>query len=771
MSTIAAAPAEPTFEPGSVSKVSARTLRRPLSWLALAAVVGVALFTHLGGLDLIEFKADEAMVASLALSAAHGHWPAASIATSNGGLDNPPLPLYLFALAGLVTRDPAWMAGVSAILDVLAIVLTFAIGRRHFGFRTGLAAAACYAAAAYPAMFARKLAGPYLQPFFAVLLLGFVLEASKRKRSWCWAGAVLALGALVQIHLGALLLAPALAVLVGLDAWGRRSWRPLLAAAVGGAGVIAGFGPYLIFEASHRGDFLAMVAGYVQGTPAWTGEAFRYVWTTITSPGYGDLTGAASSQLNVQIGPAGHLTPLVGLAALGGLAVAAARWRDSRFSSLLVIVLVPLLLTLHHGSGLQIHYFAFLLPSAFLLAGIGIDRLLRSLPRLAAPVFVLIGVLLLVQVRDFSLFTSFLGQHALMDSYGLPLAYQQRLFGQASALAEGNPVVAAGPTRDEQEAARYLAPGSLTVDPAEGLVLPNGGGVLAAFNRQQPALQALEVGVKPAATEPLPGGGEAAVYQLPASGIAGLASALGLQPVPEGEWTNGVQLLGEAAPRSLPGQLVAGWRITAAVDPSTMLFTQLVDDAGRQWFDHDGLPLPPADWRVGDELLTVTPAALPPDATRQEYWWNAGMYVEGGRRVPLKAGGSQLRLGRSKGGAPPAPAAGLQPSDAVFGAAIQLEGYAVAADSVTLEWRCLAPVAGDLTVFVHALDASGQVVAQADAQPAHYPTSLWDPGETVPDRHAIAVPPGATVEVGLYDLATGQRLRLADGADHVLLRA
>ena len=142
--------------------------------MALTLVLAVAVGTRLGRLDLIEFKADEAQVAGLALDAAHGLWPAASIATSNG-VDNPPLPLYLFALPALFTRDPAWLAAASGLLDVLAVLLVFVIGRRYFSGRAGLAGAAFYAAAAYPALFARKLAGPYLQPFFAALLLWCLL--------------------------------------------------------------------------------------------------------------------------------------------------------------------------------------------------------------------------------------------------------------------------------------------------------------------------------------------------------------------------------------------------------------------------------------------------------------------------------------------------------------------------------------------------------------------------------------------------------------------
>ena len=229
------------------------------TWLALALILAVGAFTHLTHLDLIEFKADEAQVAGLALAAAHGRWPGASIASSNGGLDNPPLPLYLFALPALFSRDPAWQAAVSALLDLLAILLTFLVGRRCFGDRVGLAAAGFYAAAAYPAMFARKLAGPYLQPFFAVLLLAAVLAIAGRHKPsvWLWFGAVLAMAGLVQIHLGALLLAPVLVLLVGVDAWRRRSWRPVLGAAAGALAGAALFAPYLLTETSRRPNFLA----------------------------------------------------------------------------------------------------------------------------------------------------------------------------------------------------------------------------------------------------------------------------------------------------------------------------------------------------------------------------------------------------------------------------------------------------------------------------------------------------------------------------------
>ena len=113
----------------------------------------------------------------------------------------------------------------------------------------------------------------------------------------------------------------------------------------------------------------------------------------------------------------------------------------------------------------------------------------------------------------------------------------------------------------------------------------------------------------------------------------------------------------------------------------------------------------------------------------------------------------------------------------------ELLGYRIADKSVrpgdeldvTLYWRTQQPLDKDYKVFVHVL-RDGQVVAQHDAEPdlGGYPTSHWRAGEVIPDRHPIQGPPeaqtgGFSVEVGLYDPATGARAQLAQGGDSVTL--
>jgi hypothetical protein len=101
-----------------------------------------------------------------------------------------------------------------------------------------------------------------------------------------------------------------------------------------------------------------------------------------------------------------------------------------------------------------------------------------------------------------------------------------------------------------------------------------------------------------------------------------------------------------------------------------------------------------------------------------------------------------------------------------FGDAIQLAGYDVAPDAlkpggaaeITLQWQPITRLDADYTTFVHLINANGDKIAQSDHQSggAYYPTSLWKPGETLIDKHTLALPadlgPGPyTIVVGLYD--------------------
>ena len=109
--------------------------------------------------------------------------------------------------------------------------------------------------------------------------------------------------------------------------------------------------------------------------------------------------------------------------------------------------------------------------------------------------------------------------------------------------------------------------------------------------------------------------------------------------------------------------------------------------------------------------------------------------------------------------------------EAVLGEAIRLLGYDLMPPvdnqslRLTLYWQSLAPVSADYDVFVHVLDANGELVAQVDQQPLQglAATHLWQPGDVVRDPYQLTLPPeqsadAYTIQVGMYLRQTGERL-------------
>ena len=105
------------------------------------------------------------------------------------------------------------------------------------------------------------------------------------------------------------------------------------------------------------------------------------------------------------------------------------------------------------------------------------------------------------------------------------------------------------------------------------------------------------------------------------------------------------------------------------------------------------------------------------------------------------------------------------------GSAIWLAGYEADALTLapgeplrmTLYWHPTATLNRDYTVFIHVRDATGETVAGWDTMPRQntYPTTAWQAGQTVDDRHVVPLdlaPGEYHVALGLYHLASGQRL-------------
>ncbi|MBI3914196.1 MAG: glycosyltransferase family 39 protein [Chloroflexi bacterium] len=114
---------------------------------------------------------------------------------------------------------------------------------------------------------------------------------------------------------------------------------------------------------------------------------------------------------------------------------------------------------------------------------------------------------------------------------------------------------------------------------------------------------------------------------------------------------------------------------------------------------------------------------------------------------------------------------------AAFNAPIRLEGFEIPRATVQrgeslvllLYWRATGPIGKDYTVFVHLVDLNGTRVGGEDRTPRKgtAPTRTWILGALVVDPILLVMPADATageyrLEIGMYDLATAERLQFVD---------
>ena len=211
----------------------------------------------------------------------------------------------------------------------------------------------------------------------------------------------------------------------------------------------------------------------------------------------------------------------------------------------------------------------------------------------------------------------------------------------------------------------------------------------------------------------------------------------------------------------------------------------------------DGAPagglFPMVEWEPGDLIVDRRSVDLPGDLSPGIYRLEVGLYQPGtGERLPVVSGGNSAKnqatvafvwVGEQPANPPPS-----QPVVASFDRQICLQGFDLDTASggttvvagehlwLTLHWGACGPVEGDYHTFVHLVGEDGQILAQGDAPPLGgvIPTSFWPPGQVHLDAYQVGIPADAspgryTLQIGLYTLATGERLPLFEGGDALVL--
>lgn len=193
--------------------------------------------------------------------------------------------------------------------------------------------------------------------------------------------------------------------------------------------------------------------------------------------------------------------------------------------------------------------------------------------------------------------------------------------------------------------------------------------------------------------------------------------------------------------------------------------------------------LPTAAWPVGPVIADHYRVPLPLDTGVTQAWRLGALLYDArtGTRLPLtldgQAGEPALTLGTlrvtgTSGAALPDSARLASP--VTFDGAIALTHGQVDGRSsdvrVQLLWQSVEPLPRDVTVFVHAYDAAGRLVSTGDGPPmsGNFPTSLWQTGDRVLDEHTLTLPAGLAlndvqIKVGLYRPEDTLRLETRQG--------
>jgi len=257
-------------------------------------------------------------------------------------------------------------------------------------------------------------------------------------------------------------------------------------------------------------------------------------------------------------------------------------------------------------------------------------------------------------------------------------------------------------------------------------------------------------------------------------------------------------------PRSGETAVRLYWQVLQPVAKNTRLYPFFVDAQGRVIETTDQRPMlaqlwyPAELWQPDEILVTET---MP--WTLGDHWslavgvLNGDNWADWSQRLPAQIidapaarrfeANTWVRLhtfarqGRDLVKITP-PDTDLQPPHPVranLGDRMELTGYGAAQTggelTVTLYWRAMAAMPLDYTVFVHLLTADGQLVAQHDDAPwweAPLPTSTWQPGEQLLDRHRLTLPadlpPGDyRLQIGVYYWETLERLPVLENGQPV----
>lgn len=641
-------------------------------WLALALILLLVAALRMGAPGISEFKRDEANMMARALDLARGRELPLLGLSSSVNVPNPPVSVYLFAVPFLFSDSPLPATLYVGALNVVAVALTWALGRRYVSARAALIAALLYTASPWGAIYARKLWAQDLLPPFAVLTVFTALLGYAENRRWARIAHWPLLALTVQIHYAAASLIPLSALTLAL--WSRRVRRRELAAGL----LLAALTLLPATIGAYRDGWLSPDTWRerVQTDPdharVFSSRALEHAWLIVAGTDIHALAGPEQFRAyRATVPDADPLFALIPLAAtltaawwLGragvrrsiadfGLRIAnlivrnlrvlakvspsdipAKEERDGVQIVLAAWLIVPVLLFTWEWTEVVAHYFIPLMPAAYLLAGAGVDAGMGALgaPRLrralSAGVAALLALIVALQVYAFAALLDFVDGRATPGGFGTPLHYLLDIRAEILARSPADVIVIS-----DQEVAPFdeipavwgalldPLPSVRFVDGTRTAVFPAGDALelIAPVPGLRTCLDAACLDAPETDVFPLRPG-EPPYALRPAADTLPLTDMTPIAPV---RFANSATLTGYALDA---GSVALVWELNGPGSADAQAFVHALDASGARLAQADRPAWPGRYWRAGDRLVLWFDLILPPQAASLY----AGMYtIEG----------------------------------------------------------------------------------------------------------------------------------------------
>lgn len=615
-----------------------------LQALALIGILALAALLRLNRLDLIDFRFDQAYALQYAQDIVRGYlWgvqPHGSVA------GHPALYLYLIALPYLFTRSFTAIAAFHALLDVLAVLLTWWIGARSFNRRVAFIAALLMAVAPWAIQFSRNL-WPVPIPLFSAVLIFGLIEVAQLKNPWGWALSGLGVALVAGTHLSGVYVLPCVAIALFI---GRKSFK-LTPALLGVLPIALVAGGFIAHDAAHNFENLRAYTSAVGGGAQWSSAVFDHLAWLSGGTGIDSLTGNSYAVWQAQM-PAWRmwidalqvawlaLSIAVTIIAIVRDAMQERRGAPATAWRAALVVLMWLasivLLQVRSSRPVMLQYLPVMLPAPFLLMAIGVDVGLRGLTKVSAGrrglaiagnslAGIALALITLSQINTTLQLTQFVDMHDTRNGHGLPvrsaLAARQWAVDSLAKTGAGDVMVVIKdfPTPWNEQAAILRGvmadvPYRFLNSDGDGLVYrpdvtryifaPGAEGMLATLESLAPPGALITQSV-----ETQPGAGLRYVF----AELNGPLDQRGYIDAPQATWESGVTLAAHRIDKAA-GNLRVNTILRVLQTPA--------EGADYHWFNHvmkgderiaqtDGAGVHPSSWREGDLIWQAFNVALP----------------------------------------------------------------------------------------------------------------------------------------------------------------